>query len=306
MKRTSWPHVILLLAAVGAASGWALAPELDAAPQTPPAQGSAQAQGPDDPALAALVKALAEQGIRLEPKESALWFPVRVEVRDELLEYFLVGPAGASHESLFSTGVQASVLHTAFLALGLTPGRNANWQPKDPRPSEEELRAGVAPYEVEVPKGDGIELYVAWKQADETYFFRAEDLLRNLLTGASMQRHQWVYLGSRMLPADPRAAQGTEQFAADVYQNLINISYFREGYTLLTAALPECVEQTIWLPNAWHLPQRGTEVALIASRQRLERCPDSIAAQLPKVDSAARDSRRHDAAPPPGPPRRGQ
>lgn len=272
-----------------------LSPSADSGPQNPPAQ---------DPALTKLVEALKQQDVHLDPSSGALWIPVRVEVRDELLEYLLVGPGGAVHESLFSTAVPASVINTALLSLGLHSGRNASWHPRDPRPTEEEMRQGIAPYEVTLPEGDGLELYVAWRQKDELFCFRVDDLLRNLLTGASMQRHKWVYLGSRMLPPDPRKKDKEsatklssstlvlETFAADVYQNLINIAYFSEGYTLLTAALPECVEQTIWLPNAWLIPQRGTQVALFFSRGRLDGIPAALAAGLPQVDPAARDARR--------------
>ncbi len=276
-----------------------LSPSADSRPQALPAQNGAQ-----DPALAKLVEALKQQDVHLDPSAGALWIPVRIEVRDELLEYLLVGPGGAVHESMFSTAVPASVINTALLSLGLHSGRNASWHPRDPRPTEEEMRQGIAPYEVTLPEGDGLELYVAWRQKDELFCFRVDDLLRNLLTGASMQRHKWVYLGSRMLPPDPRrkdkdsAAKSSsstlalETFAADVYQNLINIAYFSEGYTLLTAALPECVEQTIWLPNAWLIPQRGTQVALFFSRGKLGSIPAALAEGLPQVDPAARDARR--------------
>ena len=276
-----------------------LSPSADSKSQTPPAQIAAQ-----DPALIKLVEALKQQDVHLDPNSGALWIPVRIEVRDELLEYLLVGPAGAVHESMFSTAVPASVINTALLSLGLHSGTNASWHPRDPRPTEDEMRQGIAPYEVTLPEGDGLELYVAWRQKEELFCFRVDDLLRNLLTGASMQRHKWVYLGSRMLPPDPRrkdkdspvkGASSTlalESFAADVYQNLINVAYFSEGYTLLTAALPECVEQTIWLPNAWLIPQRGTQVALFFSRGKLESIPPALAADLPQVDPAARDTRR--------------
>ncbi len=53
----------------------------------------------------------------MDPQAGALWIPIRIEVRDELLEYLLVGAAGATHESLFSTEVPGSVLNTAFLSV---------------------------------------------------------------------------------------------------------------------------------------------------------------------------------------------
>jgi hypothetical protein len=152
---------------------------------------------------------------------------------------------------------------------------------------------------VELPKGTGFHLYVAWKQEQELYCYRVEDLVRNLLRGHSMQRHAWIYLGSRMLPrppsrkADPQPPGApAEVFAADVYQNLINISFFHDGFTLLTAALPESVEQTIWMPNAWLVPERGTRLAMIFALEPFNVLPPEIVAELPSVDPAERDSRR--------------
>ena len=107
------------------------------------ALGSAPA--PQSPDVARLVAALAEHSVHLDPERKLVTIPVDVDVRDDLLEYLLVGPAGAAHESAFVTPVQASVLNTALLALALEPGTNAVWRPKDPPPSEPDRRSLRAP-----------------------------------------------------------------------------------------------------------------------------------------------------------------
>ena len=71
--------------------------------------------------------------------------------------------------------------------------------------------------------------------------------MTNLTTGRSLRRHKWVYLGSRF--AKVRADDEEERFIADLEGNLINLSFFYQGNTLLTASLPQCVEQTIWVAN---------------------------------------------------------
>jgi len=233
---------------------------------------------------AQLVQGLREQGVRLDPARKLCSIQVEVQVRDDLLEYLLVGSGGAGHESAFLTTVQPSVLNVALLALGVEPGKNASWSVKDPPPSEEELRDGVSPYEVRPPSGDALYLYVAWREGEDVYLYRVEDLVRNLATGRSMRRHAWVYLGSRMLPASDGSG---EQFAADLYQNLINIAFFSDGFTLLTGALGECVEQTIWMANAWLVPERGSRVELIFSREKLESLAPEHAAELPVVAAAS-------------------
>src|SRR5688572_33269293 len=161
-----------------------------------------EAQGPGretTPAEKELIGQLSQHGVTLDPVGGLCAFPIDVVVRDEVLEYLLVGPAGAVHEAGFATEVPGSVLNVALLALGLELGANAEWRPKDPQPTVEEMRAGAPRFDVTPPSGDALFLYVGWKSGEETYFFRVEDLVRNLATGQSMRRHAWVYLGSQMV-----------------------------------------------------------------------------------------------------------
>lgn len=240
--------------------------------------GPAQA---DRDALRKIAEPFEKKGIHLDLDSKLCSIAVTVDIRDDLIEYILVSPRGAAHESLFSTLVPPTDLNAALLLLGVQPGSNARWIAKEPAPTQEEMRAGVAPYDVEPPRGDGLYLYAAWRTSDETFLFRVEDLMRNLDTGRSMRRHRWVYLGSRFLRT--RKDSDEEVFAAELDGNLINLAYFEQGYTLLTAALPECLKQTIWLPNAWIVPERGTAVTLIFSRQRMSALPAGLEAGLPLV-----------------------
>ncbi len=274
------------------------------------ARGGDEPQGPTDPARPArddparparddparparddLERAFAQSEITLDLDQRWCAFLATVEITEDLLEYLLVGPAGAAHETLFSTAVVPSVLNTALLALGAEPGRNARWSPKDPLPSDEERARGVSPYEVALPEGTGFYLYAGWRRQPaqeaeaELYFFRVEDLLANLATGSSMQRHPWVFLGSKLVPDPTRPS--AEVFAADIYHNLVNVSFFDEGYTLLTAALEDCVQQTIWVANPWLAPPRGAEALLVFARERLTRCPEALVERLPTVAGAA-------------------
>jgi hypothetical protein len=116
-------------------------------------------------------QAFAANGIRLDLTTGVVAVPAAVEVRDDLLEYVAVLPNGAAHESLFVLGADLEPgtldawtrsLNAALLALGVTPGKNAEWVEKDPRPSDQELRDGASPYDVLPPSGDGLYLYAAW------------------------------------------------------------------------------------------------------------------------------------------------
>ena len=132
---------------------------------------------------------------------------------------------------------------------------------------------------VVVPEGDGLLPYLAWKEGDELYFMRAEDALCDLAAERSMRRHRWVFLGSRFAEFGPNRE---EQFVADVEGNLINLAFFTEGSTLMTSALPECANQTIWGANDWLLPPRGEAVRLILSREPLLTVPQAFLASLPE------------------------
>ena len=230
----------------------------------------------------ALTRALSEGGVHLDLENELCLVNARVGVTNELLEYLVVGPRGAAHESMFVVEAMPSVLNTALLALGAEPGSNAKWSPIEPPPSQAERRKGAPVYDVTPPSGDGFFLYIAWREEGEIFLFRIEDVLTNLGTGTRMKRHRWVYLGSRFIEDE----NGEEVFAADLEQNLVNVSFFHEGHTLVTAALPECVEQTIWMANPWILPPREASVQLVFTRRPIRVLPDRWEAQL---DEAVRE-----------------
>jgi hypothetical protein len=230
-----------------------------------------QEQDPASEAKAALARTLEQEGILLDLDIGAAAIPAAVLVRDDLLEYLLVGPNGASHESLFLTETRPSLLNAALLALGVEPGTNARWEPV--AGTEGEHRALP-------PEGDGFLLYIAWREGEEVYFYRLDDLLSNLATGRSMRRHRWVFLGSRfksLKEGEP------EEFVADLEGNLVNITFFFQGNTLLTAALPDCLEQTIWVANPWLLPPRESQVQLVFAREPLSDLPAAWKSQLSEV-----------------------
>lgn len=243
-----------------------------------PLLGAVAASVEQDPAPAAV---LDMGGVQLDPAAGLISFSVRVEVRDDLLEYLLVAPHGAVHESMFVTGVDPEVLNASILALGLQPGQNAKWVAKDPAPTREELRAGVRAYDVQTPSGDGLYLYLGWREGDETYWYRVEDMLRDLDRLRTMRRHPWVFLGSRMIKRE--SAPEREVFAASLEGNLINMPFFANGTTLITSAIPEAEKQNIWLPNAWLLPERGSQLLMVASKERLAQPPSRVLARLPEL-----------------------
>ena len=250
-----------------------------------PAQASSSPQAAGDE----LQRALEQEGLILDRERALLALPVSVQIKQDLLEYLLVGPNGAAHESLFLTRVRPSLINTALLLLGVEPGRNA-WVETLPPPDGD---TGATPparpeRKVHPPEGDGFYLYAAWREQGETYFFRVEDLVRNFATGRSLRRHRWVYLGSRFVALK----EAPESFMADVSGNLVNLSFFFQGDTLLTGAVEECFEQTIWAANEWLLPEPGAPLFLIFSRQPLEALPAGWSTRLPEAVPAAEPEER--------------
>jgi hypothetical protein len=239
----------------------------------------------ETPPTAELEAAFAAEGLILDIEGGTLAVPTTICIRTDLLEYVLVAAFGAAHESLLATETSATVLNTALVALGAKPGKNVQWIEKTPAPTPEEVRDGAPTHDVIPPSGDLFLPYCAWREGEEVYFFRLEDLITNLRTGKSMQRHGWVYLGSRMVK--PRPEEEQEILAAEMEGNLINLSFFRAGNTLFSAALDDCLHQTIWLPNSALVPERGAPVTLIFSRERLKCVPPELEEKL--LDAGTRE-----------------
>ena len=250
-------------------------------PMVPERPGKGGVEAQDEGSAPDLTAQLAAAGVRVDLAAGLASVPANVLVRQDLLEYLLVSERGAAHESMFLTSVQPSVLNIALLALGVEKGTNARFEPVDPPPTDDELRAGAPSANIIPPHGDGFLLYAAWREGDETYLYRIDDLITNLHTGRSMRRHRWVYLGSRFAKVRPQDEE--EQFVADLEGNLINISFFYQGNTILTGSLPQCEGQTNWVANNWLLPAFEAPVSLIFARERIDRLPDEWVASLPVV-----------------------
>jgi hypothetical protein len=266
-----------------------LAPLLGSFPPLSEATGQDEMTG-QDPLLAEIQSGLREafkaSGIAFDPDQGMVSIPAQVAITNDLLEYVLVAPHGASHESLFVTGVDPEVLNTALLALGVTPGKGTQWRRKDPAPPADDIKAGTPASEIVPPSGDGFYLYAGWTEGEDTYLRRIEDLVRNLDRGRTLRRHKFVYTGSSLIPA---SGTRPEQFGASVTGNLINLSFFTAGATIITGADADCIKQTVWLANAWLMPPRGSDVRMFFTRESLEMIPPHIQTSLPKMDAPSRD-----------------
>ncbi len=254
------------------------------------------AQDPDraDPATAAkhaVVEALRADGVELDLDAGVVSIEVSVLTRFQALEYLLVGPRGQAHESLFGTEALPSSLNVALLSLGIEQGRNlrrveedgaevkaAGGGEREQREASEAWRdrnVRVAP-----PDGPPVYVHAGWRVGDEVYFYRVEDLIADVQNGRAMPRQGFVYLGSKML----ELAEGQPPvFAADHFNNLINLALFQEGHTLLTSRLRAAIADDIWYPNTWLLPLEEQRARLVIADRPLAWPPPSVLKLLPQA-----------------------
>jgi len=239
---------------------------------------AAQDSGRGDSPQIDLEQAFQAEGLHLDLDAGLCSIPVQVCIRDDLLEYVLVADYGASHESLFSTNVTPSIWNTALVALGGEPARGGRFRAKDPFPTDDELQAGVPPYIVELPEGTPFYAYALWREDGEARMHRLEDLIGNLRTGRAMKRHALRYVGSHMRRPDP--AKEAEVFAADMLGNMLSVHFFRQDEEILSTAVVDAVYDTIWVANAWLVPERGVQLQLIVSRKPIDGLPSTVEALL--------------------------
>jgi len=232
-----------------------------------PAAEAARLRQGGEATLREFTEELGRQGIRLDLERKTVAVEAAVQEPQMPVEYLLVGPRGAVHETVFTSEARPSLLSTALYLFGLEPGRNVQYRDKNPLPSEAEMAEGALPYEVIPPSGPGVFLYVEWKEGEERRRYRAEDLILNQKTGRTAARVRWVFLGSRWLRPAPKDPQ---VFAADLEENIVSVCFFASGNQLLTNPDLEGQEQHLFFSNHWLLPPKGTKVSLVFSAARLE------------------------------------
>ncbi|MEM7204215.1 MAG: YdjY domain-containing protein [Planctomycetota bacterium] len=190
------------------------------APDT--SQPAPAAKLPDDPQE--LVAHLLEAGVRVDRAAKSVTIDAIINAAADPLEYLLIHQRGRTHEALFVTEVQPSMLNTAMLLVGLEPGANARMEPIDPPPSEAEIEAGADVARVVPPAGMEVAIQVAWsdEEGGAEHSLAAHELILDLSTREPVGPVTWHYLGGRMAPL----YRGEDPvFVADYEGNLVSICY---------------------------------------------------------------------------------
>lgn len=188
--------------------------------------------------------------VRLDKNASTVTFPAKVNMSDGLLEYLMVSPQGAVHESLFTSEAAPQDVHLAMLLLGA----KGMVQKFDQEPARID-----AEYLARAPKlmGDSILLSVKWtdKEGKEQSAAPEKWIMRRIFTprkptkDVPMEAGPWIYTGSYFYE-NQFVAQKDGTFAAMVTYPGALINNPRAGAN----------DDHIWFVNTAAVPQPGTPV----------------------------------------------
>ncbi|MEE9392298.1 MAG: YdjY domain-containing protein [Planctomycetota bacterium] len=189
---------------------------------------------PQDPME--LKRALMKDGVDINL--SSRW--VRVKGRfigpDHPLELVAIVEGGKSHEAMIQLDCRPSAVRAGLTALGLKPGRGADWRTGAP------------------PSGAPLFIYVTWEGLKRPW--RLEDLLWDAKEDAAMTNPNWVFSGSRY---DSDLRTGDEYFLADVNRCVIGIVHKFSNVAVITSAHKNAGDERAWFPNASTMPKpKGT------------------------------------------------
>ncbi|MCP5532422.1 MAG: hypothetical protein H7A48_04565 [Akkermansiaceae bacterium] len=221
-------------------------PERSAAGDT--AEASAPPLAPEAPADAKpMVRDLGDGRfsvgeVTFDKTTRTITIPAAVNMREEAVEYVLVGNSGKVHESVFSTPAEARDIHVAALLLGVKPASDLG-----PENSAATVSRGGA--------------VVAWAEWDRNgppakVFLNETVNVSDPETGevvGTLPSGAWLYNGSRI------EADGV--FAASRDASIISI--IRDGAALVNNPGASRDNDEIHTPNADKLPKKGHPVRIV-------------------------------------------
>ena len=217
---------------------------------------AAQEAAPPVPAMREVSPGIFELGkIRLDQKARTISLPATVnKANDDLLEYLLVTPDGARHESLLVSEVAPRDVHFAMLLLGAKGSGEKHPTELPPgQLSDEFLKKAPK------PKGDTLSITVKWKTADGSEKSASvEDWLLDPKTKKAVARGPWLYSGS-MFFEGIFIAQQEGCFAALVINPNALINNPRKGND----------SDEAWTPNTKAIPPVDTPLTLTITLEKI-------------------------------------
>lgn len=168
--------------------------------------------------------------VKIDQNTRQVSFPSKVNLRDVLIEYAIVGKIGKLHESLLSTEVPPTHIHIAMLLLGT----------KNMRPKSEEKR---------LPPGQPIDILIEWQNEGQSKNGRIEDWIIVEKNKEPISQGMWVYSGARI---------DNGYFTANTDESIVGIILDIDALANNPRTGNENDE--IWFPNESKIPPLGTEV----------------------------------------------
>lgn len=162
-----------------------------------------------------------------------------------MLEFLMCGTGVKEHETLLGTDAPPSSLHAALLALGLAPGRPAQWV----------TPAGKKPVFIS-PAGAALNITVQWTdKSGKVRRVPATDWMMEVATKKKMHETQWIFVGSDFLD-DGR-------YWADVEGLHISVTNFASSVIDVPFRSTSDDALREFAVNAAVVPPKGTPVKLI-------------------------------------------
>jgi hypothetical protein len=259
----------------------------------PPAQQPAQPPAQEKPAAkrdakAEVEKLLAEQGITIDKAKGIVRARGKVTVTDDFIEYVAIGPQGKRHEGLVTLECLGSTLKAALMVIGVKEGKNVDFKPVVPMPSEEEVRKGAPTVTIVEPQGPRLHLALTWtddKQREHTVSI--DDLVVDLRAGAPLQNGEWIYFGGMMAPM---LRNEPPVFVADYEQNYVSTYLTKPDSHLITLKHERARFDDNWFANTELLPPRGTSCVFVLSLQPIvDRLPAKKAGDAGQAPDPKKD-----------------
>lgn len=198
-------------------------------------------------------------GIEIHPVERTVDVDAEVCLDEGALELIACTKDSKEHESIVVIQARPSHIHAALLLLGARNG-----QPAMRRPLDEAMTR----WEDIPPKGDPVDISLAWKQADGTpverplsaFLIRSEE--EEAADGASKDKQKFpntfLFAGSGL----GDESETPRRYLAELSGNVISISTFGDELLCLPEIHGHENQALDWKIDPTHLPKKHTKVQL--------------------------------------------
>ncbi len=173
--------------------------------------------------------------------------------RETPLELFACLTNTKEYESVVAVHAQASVVHTALLAIGADPGHPVQFG--------ETYRPAT---------GSEIAVTVVWKDREgKRQSAPAQEWIRESRSRKAM-KNSWVFAGSQLT----RRENGRQMYAADMSGDLISVSNFSDAMLDVPIRSSDNDASLLFEAFTEHIPARGTPVTLILEVKRADKASE--------------------------------